>query len=143
MQKTREEIFNELSLGKDTVYLQEYSPSLLKGVPRTIGRNELDISQEKLSFHGDDIWTLYELSWLNQNGVPQVAIGETSFNCDSKNLIESKSFKLYLNSLNQSKFNDWNEVKNTIKNDLSNISEGDVDVTLYTIEDLEEKKSEN
>ena len=62
---------------------------------------------DNLPFHGADIWTLYELSWLNANGLPQVAVGHVELDYTSVNLIESKSFKLYLNSFNQTRFDSW------------------------------------
>nr|WP_230197092.1 NADPH-dependent 7-cyano-7-deazaguanine reductase QueF [secondary endosymbiont of Heteropsylla cubana] len=135
----KKNIFKKLPLGKKTSYIQKYSPALLKGIPRNLNYNKLDLSRDKQFFHGKDIWTLYELSWLNKNGIPQIAIGDVQFNCKNKNIAESKSVKLYLNSFNQSIFNDWNEVKYIIKNDLSKISKGNVDVALYKIEELEKK----
>ncbi len=59
---------------------------------------------ESLPYSGVDIWNCYELSWLLPSGKPVVAIGEFRIPADSPNIIESKSFKLYLNSLNQSVF---------------------------------------
>lgn len=82
----------------------------LQPVPRSLNRNDLNLGNE-LPFLGCDIWTLYELSWLNDKGLPQVAIGEVAIPATSANLIESKSFKLYLNSFNQTRFADWAEVQ--------------------------------
>ena len=86
-----------LTLGKKTDYAKQYDPSLLQPVPRSLNRDDLHLG-DSLPFKGCDIWTLYELSWLNAKGLPQVAIGEVSIPATSANLIESKSFKLYLNS---------------------------------------------
>ncbi|MDO1708152.1 hypothetical protein Q2328_25200, partial [Escherichia coli] len=66
------------------------------------------------------ILTLYELSWLNKKGVPQVAIGSVHVDAQSENLIESKSFKLYLNSFNQTRYDSWENVRSVLQNDLSN-----------------------
>ncbi len=121
-----------LSLGQETVYSNQYDPSLLQGVPRKLNREDIQI-QEVLPFKGVDIWTLYELSWLNDNGLPQVAIGEVSLPATSSNLIESKSFKLYLNSYNQTRFSDWDEVKKTLTKDLSECAGETVDVTINPI----------
>ncbi|MFA0521326.1 NADPH-dependent 7-cyano-7-deazaguanine reductase QueF, partial [Vibrio sp. 10N.222.55.E8] len=77
--------------------------SLLQPVPRSLNRDDLALNGE-LPFIGHDIWTMYELSWLNSNGLPQVAVGEVFIPATSPNLIESKSFKLYLNSYNQTQF---------------------------------------
>lgn len=95
---------NGLTLGKSTDYRDNYDASLLQGVPRSLNRDPLDLKADNLPFHGADIWTLYELSWLNANGLPQVAVGHVELDYTSVNLIESKSFKLYLNSFNQTRF---------------------------------------
>src|SRR5690554_6642287 len=95
---------NKLSLGKATEYPQQYSPHLLQAVPRSLNRESLGLNGSDLPFEGFDIWTAYELSWLNLNGLPQVAIAEVEVPATSPQLIESKSFKLYLNSFNQHKF---------------------------------------
>ncbi|MGL4380138.1 MAG: NADPH-dependent 7-cyano-7-deazaguanine reductase QueF [Vibrio sp.] len=107
-----------LTLGKTTEYANQYDPSLLQAVPRSLNRDDLQLGSQ-LPFQGCDIWTLYELSWLNQNGLPQVAIGEVAIPASSPNLIESKSFKLYLNSYNQTRFASWDEVTAQLIRDLS------------------------
>jgi len=107
-----------LTLGKKTDYSTQYDPSLLQPVPRSLNRDDLNLGDE-LPFKGCDIWTLYELSWLNSKGLPQVAIGEVSIPATSANLIESKSFKLYLNSFNQTRFDSWDQVKERLIADLS------------------------
>ncbi|QTH04201.1 NADPH-dependent 7-cyano-7-deazaguanine reductase QueF [Vibrio fluvialis] len=107
-----------LTLGKKTEYANQYDPSLLQPVPRSLNRNDLNLGNE-LPFLGCDIWTLYEMSWLNDKGLPQVAIGEVAIPATSANLIESKSFKLYLNSFNQTRFADWAEVQACLQKDLS------------------------
>lgn len=125
-------ILNNLSLGKKTAYIAEYAPQLLQPVPRQLNRDALHLRDE-LPFDGQDLWTLYELSWLNQQGKPVVAVGEVQIPATSKNLIESKSFKLYLNSFNQTKFTDFDNVQATLAKDLSACAEGDVSVRLYTL----------
>jgi 7-cyano-7-deazaguanine reductase len=89
-------------LGKPASYKTEYDPSLLFPIARQGKRDELGI-QGTLPFFGVDIWNAYELSWLNLRGKPQVAIATITVPADSPNIIESKSFKLYLNSFNQTK----------------------------------------
>lgn len=126
-----------LTLGKTTDYRDEYDASLLQPVPRSLNRDPLGLRAESLPFHGADIWTLYELSWLNQNGLPQVAVGEVSLDVRSRNLVESKSFKLYLNSFNQTRFSSWEQVRETLQRDLSACAEGDVEVRLYRLSELE------
>ncbi|WP_369308498.1 NADPH-dependent 7-cyano-7-deazaguanine reductase QueF [Providencia rettgeri] len=125
---------DNLTLGKKTAYHDQYNASLLQPVPRSLNRDPLNIYASALPFHGADIWTLYELSWLNQRGVPQVAIGSISVNAASENLIESKSFKLYLNSFNQTRFETWENVRSVLQNDLSRCANGEVDVTLHKLE---------
>ncbi|PKB88233.1 NADPH-dependent 7-cyano-7-deazaguanine reductase QueF [Ewingella americana] len=128
---------SQLTLGKSTPYRDQYDASLLQAVPRSMNREPLGLFPDNLPFHGADIWTLYELSWLNDKGLPQVAVGEISLNANSINLIESKSFKLYLNSFNQTKFASWDKVLETLKHDLSACAEGDVSVTLTRLEEVE------
>lgn len=122
-----------LTLGKATAYASQYDPSLLQPVPRSLNRNDLDLG-ETLPFQGCDIWTLYELSWLNSKGLPQVAIGEVRIPATSANLIESKSFKLYLNSFNQSRFQDWQTVQTHLINDLSACAGETVEVRLFSLD---------
>jgi 7-cyano-7-deazaguanine reductase len=122
-----------LSLGKATQYKSQYSPELLQGVPRSLNRNELQLGNS-LPFLGEDVWYGYELSWLNDKGKPVVAVAEFRFPCTNLNLIESKSFKLYLNSFNQSKFSSWQEVTNHLIQDLSTVSAGSVEVSLFPVD---------
>ncbi|HDL6858703.1 TPA: NADPH-dependent 7-cyano-7-deazaguanine reductase QueF [Yersinia enterocolitica] len=126
----------ELTLGKPTAYCDHYDVTLLQAVPRSMNREHLGLYPDNLPFHGADIWTLYELSWLNSKGLPQVAVGEISLNADSVNLIESKSFKLYLNSFNQTAFTDWESVRTTLQQDLSACAQGEVSVTLYRLDEM-------
>lgn len=124
-----------LTLGKATEYSNKYNPSLLQAVPRSLNRDELSLSSEKLPFYGEDVWYGYELSWLNAKGKPVVAVAEFRIPCTSDNLIESKSFKLYLNSLNQSSFDSQMAVEQTLTNDLSNIANSPVVVNLFNVDD--------
>lgn len=126
-----------LTLGKTTDYRDVYDASLLQGVPRSLNRDPLGLSADALPFHGGDIWTLYELSWLNARGLPQVAVGHVELDYTSVNLVESKSFKLYLNSFNQTRFTSWEEVQETLQRDLSACAQGKVTVALYRLHELE------
>jgi 7-cyano-7-deazaguanine reductase len=91
-------------LGKPAGYKEEYDPSLLFPISRQGKRDELGIVAGKnLPFFGIDIWNAYEVSWLNLRGKPQVAIASVTVPADTPNIIESKSFKLYLNSFNQTR----------------------------------------
>ncbi|MDP5130795.1 MAG: NADPH-dependent 7-cyano-7-deazaguanine reductase QueF [Paraglaciecola sp.] len=111
-------ILSNLSLGKITEYQENYAPELLQGVPRSLNREEIQL-QHDLPFTGVDRWTGYELSWLNPKGKPQIAILQCEVPASSSHLIESKSFKLYLNSFNQSHFDSLEQVQRTIQQDLS------------------------
>ncbi len=119
-----------LKLGQKTEYKNQYDPSLLQAVPRQLNRDSLGISEQQPFNHGADIWTCYELSWLNPNGVPQVAIADVAIDFRSANLIESKSFKLYLNSFNQTKFASMQEVEATLAKDLSQCASGQISVKI-------------
>ncbi|TQV66294.1 NADPH-dependent 7-cyano-7-deazaguanine reductase QueF [Exilibacterium tricleocarpae] len=106
-------------LGKQTDYVTQYTPSLLFPITRQESRKLLGIEGDPLPFVGMDIWTAYEMSWLDKKGKPQVAIGEFRIPCQSPSIIESKSFKLYLNSLNQTRFDSVRDVISTLESDLS------------------------
>ncbi|MGR5065640.1 NADPH-dependent 7-cyano-7-deazaguanine reductase QueF [Photobacterium sp. DNB22_13_2] len=131
-----------LTLGQGTEYKDQYDASLLQPVPRSLNRDDLALG-ETLPFTGYDIWTLYELSWLNSKGLPQVAIGEVRLPATSPNLIESKSFKLYLNSFNQTKFASWQEVADILQKDLTQCAGEDVDVTIQPISDFDDQPIAN
>jgi len=118
-------------LGQKSKYIDTYKPDLLVAIPRSAGRKEIGlIDNEKIPFAGFDLWTAYELSWLNKKGKPQGAMAEFTVPATSLNLIESKSLKLYLNSLNQSHL-DSSEVHQHISKDLSHIAEAEVKVKLF------------
>lgn len=122
-----------LKLGQKTEYASQYDRTLLQPVPRALNRDGLGITQNQPFTIGADIWTAYEISWLNEKGLPQVAIADIYLDYQSQNLIESKSFKLYLNSFNQSKFADFNTVQQTMQRDLSECAQGDVKVRLNPV----------
>ena len=123
-----------LALGKVTDYISQYDPNLLQGVPRSLNRDDLAINQQTLPFTGEDVWYGYELSWLNEKGKPIVAVAEFRVPCTSENIIESKSFKLYLNSFNQTKFAHSDQVVTLLKNDLSNVAQSTVQVRLFSVD---------
>lgn len=105
-------------LGKPTAYQTEYAPSLLFPIPRQAKRDEIGLAGT-LPFFGVDIWNAYELSWLNLRGKPQVAIATFTVPADSPNIIESKSFKLYLNSFNQTRLASPEALAELLRADLS------------------------
>ncbi|WP_321532710.1 NADPH-dependent 7-cyano-7-deazaguanine reductase QueF [uncultured Desulfuromonas sp.] len=124
----------EIPLGKTTEYPSQYDAGLLYPVPRCLKRDELGIG-EPLPFYGEDVWNSYELSWLNRKGKPVVALAVFRFSCQTPNLVESKSFKLYLNSLNQTRFEDQQAVIDCLRRDLSQASGGSVTVELSSLDD--------
>lgn len=105
-------------LGKPAAYADQYDPTLLFALERAGKRSEIGISGAA-PFFGADLWTAFELSWLNLRGKPQVALAHITVPCETPHLIESKSFKLYLNSFNQTRFADAAEVQARIRSDIS------------------------
>lgn len=123
-------------LGQSTPYCKTYDPSILFPIPRQEKRDELGFDLTSLPFQGVDIWTAFEVSWLNLKGKPQVAWAEFSFPADSPNLVESKSFKLYLNSFNGSRFEHADAVMALWQQDLSQACGGQVEVALFGVEEV-------
>jgi 7-cyano-7-deazaguanine reductase len=124
----------ELPLGKEARYNDQYDNSLLVGIPRGLAREEIKISASNLPFNGIDLWNCYEVSWLTPSGKPCVRIVKFAVPIESEFLVESKSVKLYFNSLNGTKFTNENEVLKTIQKDLSQITQSDVLVFIQTLE---------
>jgi 7-cyano-7-deazaguanine reductase len=105
-------------LGKPAAYRDTYDASLLFPIARAAKRNELGL-QERLPFLGADLWTAFELSWLTPRGKPQVAIAHVTVPCETPNIVESKSFKLYLGSFSNTPFASPEEVQARIRTDVS------------------------
>ncbi|MGZ5181089.1 MAG: NADPH-dependent 7-cyano-7-deazaguanine reductase QueF [Ramlibacter sp.] len=105
-------------LGKPARYSDQYDPSLLYPIPRAAKRQELGIGAQP-PFFGADLWTAYELSWLTPRGKPVVAIAHVTVPCETPNIIESKSFKLYLNSFSNTRFASADEVLARLRADLA------------------------
>ncbi|MBC2657233.1 NADPH-dependent 7-cyano-7-deazaguanine reductase QueF [Pseudomonas sp. MSSRFD41] len=124
-------------LGKSSEYISTYTPSLLFPMPRAAKWAELGLSAETLPYQGVDFWNCFELSWLLPSGKPVVAIGEFSIPADSPNIIESKSFKLYLNSLNQTPFADRATLEATLRKDLSAAAGKPVTVHVRSLGEVE------
>ena len=120
-------------LGKPTEYRADYAPELLYPIPRQLKRDELGISGAALPFVGEDLWNAYEVSWLNPKGKPVVALATFRVPADSPNLVESKSFKLYLNSFNQSVFADEDAVETTLARDLSAAAGAEIGVKVAVL----------
>ncbi|WP_075185746.1 NADPH-dependent 7-cyano-7-deazaguanine reductase QueF [Teredinibacter haidensis] len=122
-----------VKLGESAPYSARYNPGLLEPIARQQSRMSL-VGREEMPFVGVDLWTAYELSWLGKGGKPEVAIAEFSFPADSCAIIESKSFKYYLNSFNQTTFTDRQRVLSLLQSDLSSACGGDVQVDIFDID---------
>jgi 7-cyano-7-deazaguanine reductase len=122
-------------LGKNSAYRTDYAPELLFPIPRQGKRDELGL-QGTLPFFGVDIWNAYELSWLNMRGKPQVAVAKITFPADSPNIIESKSFKLYLNSFNQTRLANEEALRSLMVQDLSAAAGASVHVVITLQDDF-------
>ena len=107
-------------LGKASVYGDKYDAALLHPLPRADKRLEIGlVTGASAPFFGADLWTAFEVSWLNPRGKPQVAIAHFTVPCETSHIIESKSFKLYLNSFNNTRFTDVQQVQTCLRADIS------------------------
>ena len=122
-------------LGKQTPTPERYAPELLFAIPRAEGRARLDLDASALPFRGEDVWHAWELSWQGPAGQPRSAVGRFVLPASSPYLIESKSFKLYLNSLNQSEFATELALTETLRQDLSAVAGGPVAVEILALDD--------
>ncbi len=122
-------------LGEKSQYPDRYDPSLLYPIPRWPARSLLDI-EKKIRMYGVDHWHAYELSWLDADHRPRVAIAEFFFNSDSEHIVESKSLKLYLNSLYNECYKDEATLIDLLVSDLSRISMSEVKVVLRAVDEM-------
>ena len=120
-------------LGQETVYANQYDPALLYPIARDLNWEAKGIKRSALPFRGLDIWNAYEVSWLDQGGKPVVRVAEFRIPASSPNIIESKSFKLYLNSYNLTRFDNEAQVKERMKQDLSAAAGAPVEVILTSL----------
>ena len=125
-------------LGKDTQYPTQYQPEVLFPIARAESRQQY-LHVEGIT-QGKDWWHVFEISWLNHLGLPQVAIGRLTLPANSPNLIESKSLKLYFNSMNFTQFESQQAFVETVERDLSNAAGGKVELELFQVDDLEISK---
>lgn len=128
---------NELLLGKQTEYKFDYDASLIFPISRAQNRAKLTLPEVTvngdLPFYGVDVWTGFEVSWLNMKGKPHVAIVEFMIPAESTHIVESKSFKLYLNSFNQTRLSSQDELKRRLEADLSDGFGAAIQVTVYEV----------
>ncbi|RZL58266.1 MAG: NADPH-dependent 7-cyano-7-deazaguanine reductase QueF [Variovorax sp.] len=133
-------------LGRRSAYVDRYDASLLFPIARSVQRTAMGIDERALPFFGADLWTAFELSWLNARGKPQVAIAHVTVPCETPNIVESKSFKLYLNSFNSSVFADADAVRERLKADLAEAAwrgsgrSGGIGVRLLTPEQFDREQ---
>ena len=130
-------------LGKTSRYLDQYDPTLLFPIQRQVKRDEIGI-RNPLPFMGADLWTAYELSWLTPRGKPQVALAHMTVPCETPHIVESKSFKLYLNSFNNTRFENFSEVRERIAQDIGAAAWGENDKKVgVTLIDIAQAAIEN
>ena len=122
-------------LGKDTNYPTQYQPDILFPIARAQARQAY--AHVEGIQQGQDWWHVFEISWLNAAGIPQVAIGRLSLPATSPHLIESKSLKLYFNSLNFTQFESQAAFIATVERDLSHAAQAQVSLQLFQVDALE------
>jgi len=127
----------DMPLGRKTDYTRPYDPQLLFAVPRSDSRRELACALDPWPWYGEDRWQAWELGWLRPDGVPRVAVGEFRVPADSPALIESKSLKLYLNSLNNEHIESETALCRILERDLSEKTGADVAVELSSVDAAE------
>lgn len=126
--------YSERVSGETIDYPDNYNPDTLQGQSRSPARQSLGLAyNDPLPFSGVDLWTAYELSWLDGKGAPCVGIAEISVPCKSTNIIESKSLKLYLHSLNEYVFTSRNDLVTTLVSDLSKVCGVTIGVELFSV----------
>lgn len=133
----RPDTLEHAPLGRDSAYPEQYDAGLLYPIPRAANRAPLGIEDNNLPFVGEDEWHAFEVSWLNSRGKPIVAVARFRLPANSPNLIESKSWKLYLNSLNQTRFESQEAVQSTLVRDLAAAAGAAVSVALLDVDNSE------
>jgi len=121
-------------LGRQTTVTDSYSPQLLYPIPRAAGREHIGCMQVQ-PFAGSDLWHAYEISWLDSQGKPEVRVGRLLVPASSANMVESKSLKLYLNSLNNTRFDSDAAVTATIQGDVAKVVGVQVQLELLAVDD--------
>ena len=119
-------------LGQSTSYPKTYAPDMLYPIPRALGRANLALPTDALSI-GMDWWQVFEMSWLNLHGISQVAMARLAIPATSDYIVESKSLKLYFNSLNFTEFDNQQAVKAAVEKDLSACLKTDVTLEIFEV----------
>lgn len=131
----RPDTLQDAPLGRESAYPEHYDAGLLYPIARAANRAPLGIRDDSLPFEGEDEWHAFELSWLDTKGKPVVAVARFRLPASSPNLIESKSWKLYLNSFNQTRFASRDEVIESLERDLSTAAGAPVVTELFGVDD--------
>ncbi|MFM9271350.1 NADPH-dependent 7-cyano-7-deazaguanine reductase QueF [Halomonas elongata] len=131
----RPETLTGAPLGRESAYPEHYDAGLLYPIERAVNRAPLGIEEGALPFDGEDEWHAFELSWLNARGKPIVAVARFRLPASSPRLIESKSWKLYLNSFNQSRFASTDDVIQVLERDLAEAAGAVVGVEVFGVDD--------
>ncbi|MEQ6916657.1 NADPH-dependent 7-cyano-7-deazaguanine reductase QueF [Halomonas aquatica] len=135
MTQARPDTLEHAPLGRESAYPEQYDARLLYPIPRAANRAPLGIEAGASPFVGEDEWHAFEVSWLNARGKPIVAVARFRLPADSPNLIESKSWKLYLNGFNQTRFESRQAVIDTLRKDLAWAADAPVSVELFDVDD--------
>lgn len=125
-------------LEKKAPYENQYNPDKLFPIARALNRAKINVP-EKLPFYGCDVWNHFEVSWLDLNGKPMVALAVMTFDCTAPFIIESKSMKLYFNSFNNTKIKDRATLRETIKKDLESRVQSPVQVEIIFLRELKQR----
>ena len=126
---------SKIPLGKPTDYPEEYSPQVLYAVPRSEARKTLGLGVE-LPFEGEDVWNAWELTWLQPSGKPVIATAVITVPANSTNIVESKSLKLYLNSLAMTRYASTDEITRVISRDLSGVTGSQIEIEVTPAKDF-------
>jgi 7-cyano-7-deazaguanine reductase len=124
-------------LGKNSPVPEHYAPEILDPIPRALGRAAIGLDGYELPFVGEDVWHAWELAWLDPGGRPRTGVGRFTLPASTVNLVESKSLKLFLNSLNQTEFASAEALRDTLCADLSAVVAGSVEVEILAIDSAE------
>lgn len=118
-------------LGKDTTYETQYDASLLTPISRNLGRDVIG----RHEFRGVDVWRLYEITWLDHEGLPHYAAGELLIPATTPNIVESKSLKLYIGSFTQTRVGTLADLVAAVERDLSNLLGGRIEARFAELAD--------
>ena len=132
-----DQVLHQSPLGQGTAYVNTYDAGQLYPIERNLNWAKRGIERATLPFAGEDIWNAYEVSWLNSRGKPVARVAEFRIPASSTHIIESKSFKLYLNSFNLSRFDSEAQVAELMRRDLSAAAGATVSVRLMAPDDSE------